>query len=333
MGLEDDDATASLEAAALKAKAHAPGPARPPARAPAPEPDEERTTAFSIADLPPEDDVRPTPSTLVSSKPGAAVRGGAAPIKRNETLALAPSAARAAVQQAQRAPEPEFEDEKTAALSVDDIGKIEAMKAARIAAKAAAAAAAQAPAPKPAAAPKAPAHIEENERTMAVSLDDAIAAVDSAPPKKPSVVKSSQAAHAPAAKGARPAPAAFEDEKTSALSVDDIDKIEAMKAARIASKAAATADAASRGAPVPAKAAAVKASGARSLAKVDLAASEGFIGAIGYAFKHDALETQIEAGKIGRVELDPARKTAGMRNLIIVGGAVGALMLLFGIIF
>gem|GEM_PF-2801318 len=336
MGLDDDESTVSVEAEALKAKVPPPraaAPAQAPARAapapapapraaapraPEPEPDEERTTAFNIADLPPEDEVRPNPSTLVSSKPGAAVRGGAAPAKRNETLALAPSAARAAVQQAHQrsAPAAEPHEDKTVALSMDDVEKIEAMKAARIASKAAAAAGA--PAPKPAAAAKMPAHIDEGERTMAVSLDDAIAAVDSSPPKKPSVVKSSQAAQAPAAKAARPVPVADQNEKTTAMSLDDIDAIDALPARKPSAELAKK---------PPAKATPAKASPARAGAKFDLGASEGFVGAIGYAFKHDALEAKSAAG------LDPARETAGLRNLIFVGGGLAALMLLFGIIW
>jgi len=374
MGLDDDESTVSVAAEALKAKAPppraaapapvraaAPAPVRaaaPAPRAPAPEPEDERTTAFSIADLPPEDEVRPNPSTLVSSKPGAAVRGGAAPAKRNETLALAPSAARAVVQQAKAAAP--IDEDKTTAFSMDDVGKIEAMKAARIAAKAAVAApapidedkttafsmddvgkieamkaariaakagvASPSPAPRPAAAPKPLAHIEENERTMAVSLDDAIAAVDSSPPRKPSVVKSSQAAaqaaasQSPIPKATRPAPVVDQDERTTAMSLDDIDAIDALPPRKAAAEAPA------KGKTLPAKSSPAKAKGARSV-QVDLAASEGFIGDIGYAFKHDALEAQ------GSSALDPDRKSAGMRKLIIVGGGLGALMLLFGILF
>jgi len=319
-----------------------PRPAPRAAAAPAAQYNDEKTTAFSVADLPPEDDHRPAPSTLVgsaASRPGAAVRGGAAPAKRQETLALAPGAARAAMQQAQAKPEA-YDEDKTSAISADDIAKLEAMKAARMAGKPAAAAPVR-PAPKveaydedktaaispedvakleamkaargggKPAAKAPPAQISQDERTVAVPLDDAIAAIEAAPARKPSAAGKPQRAAAPVVS---------QDEKTTAMSIDDIDAIDAAPPRR----AAAMPDTVS---PVKAKAAAGRG------AALDLEASEGFVGAIGYAFKHDALDAQMKAGKVGRVALDPARKAAGIRNLIIVGGGLGALMLLFGIIW
>lgn len=333
MGLDQDESTVSVEASSIRPSAArpapAPAPAPRPAARPAPQPvDEEKTTAFNLADLPPEDDVRAAPSTFVggASKPGAAVRGGAAPAKRNETLALAPSAVRA------RAPMPAPDEEKTSALSLDDIERIDAQPR---------------PPQKPAAlAPKAagklPVQIEESERTMAVPLDDAIAAIDAAPQKKPVAARIAPKAAEPAEGG---------DEKTTAMTEDDIARLEEMKRQKLAAKAAAAA-AAAEGSPSGLRAAAgaqtpevasppkakpvakAAAGGAKAaFGKVDLAASEGFIGAVGYAFKHDALEQQMAEGKIAQAPLDSDKKTAGMRNLIIIGGALATLMVVFGIIW
>ncbi|MBL8784143.1 MAG: hypothetical protein JNJ59_04495, partial [Deltaproteobacteria bacterium] len=298
LGMLEDEATVSMDARALKAQA-----------AKAASFDEEKTSAFNVADLPPEDDEpkRAPQKTLLghpAPKPGAAVRGGAAPVKRSETLALAPQAAKQAIQSAQSRSSASvgFDEEKTSALSLDDIDKIDALpaKAApKVAARSAAAVSfddektsalslddidkidalpSKAPPAKPSALKAAPKQIEESEKTMAVPLDDAIAAIDrGGPSRKPAAVASRGLADA-----------GFQEEKTTAMSLDDIDAIVDAPKKAAAPQAAL---------PARAKAAQAKAPAAKA---ADIPTGEGFLGSIAYVFQHDALEARMKAGKTPR---------------------------------
>ena len=306
MGLDENDATVSVDGGALRARAAA--------RAAV---DEEKTTAFNVADLPPDDEPkRPAQKTLLGhpapkATGGAAVRGGAAPVRRAETQAIAPSMTRGGA----RAPAPHFDDEKTSALSLDDIEKIDSGSASGRTDAASSRSARGFPPPqeeKTAAMSlddidkidmrptpqrgggKAPAHIAQDEKTMAVSLDD-IDRIDAAPRR------GGRAASAPELE-------AMQEEKTTAMSLDDIDKIEARPAAF-----------SKRADPAPSKAPArAKALGGQT--------PDGFLGAIAYVFQADARQERGE-------RIDEAKKAAGLRNLIFVGGAAAALMLAIGFIF
>jgi len=313
-GLAEDEATVSVDSAAIKARAAA--------RAPAHDDGEEKTMAFNVADLPPDDEPKRTPQkTLLghpAPKPGAAVRGGAAPIKRQDTLAIAPPS------RSRPAPAPEVDDEKTSAISLDDIEKIDAAPAR--------------PAPKPAAkspppqeertmamslddvdkidmrptpqrggAPKKPAQLEQDEKTMAVSLDD-IDRIDAAPKRASARIPSKAEIEA------------MQEERTTAMSLDDVDRIDANLAKRKA-EAASQAPAGN----LPARARAAQASKALS-SLGSSAAGEGFVGSIGYLFQADSLAANGQA-------VDNSKKAAGLRNLIISGGAIAALMLAIGFIF
>jgi hypothetical protein len=303
MGLDENEATVSVSSAAIKARAAA-KPAADNYDA------DEKTTAFSLADLPPEDDAhdakRPAQKTLLGhpapkAAGGAAVRGGAAPARRAETQAIAPSMSRPAP----KAPAPHFDDEKTSALSLDDIDKIDAAPA-RPAAK-------FSPPPQeekttamsldeidkidmrptPQRGQKGAAtHLAQDEKTMAVSLDD-IDKIDAAPRR-----------------AAGRAQELAQDEKTTAMSLDDVGKIDA--AGPVFSKRA---EAPKAQAPQRAKAAAAPAQ-----------TPDGFLGSIAYLFQADARKARGEA-------VDDAKKSAGLRNLIVVGGAAAALMLAIGFIF
>lgn len=303
MGLEEDEATVSVSSAALKARA---------ATRPAPDYDsDEKTTAFNVADLPPEDDAhdakRPAQKTLLGhpapkATGGAAVRGGAAPVRRAETQAIAPSMSRPAP----KAPAPHYDDEKTSALSLDDIDKIDAAPA-RPAAK-------FAPPPQeektmamsldeinkidvrptPQKGQKgAPTHLGQDEKTMAVSLDD-IDKIDAAPRRAAARVQE-----------------VAQDEKTTAMSLDDIDKIDAAPRPATFSKRA---DAPKAQAPQ------------RARAGAPAQTPDGFLGNIAYLFQADARKARGEA-------VDDGKKAAGLRNLIAVGGAAAVLMVVIGFIF
>lgn len=307
MGLNEDEATVSVDAGAIRARAAA--------KAAVHEDADEKTTAFNLADLPPEDaePKRAAQKTLLghpAPKPGgAAVRGGAAPagIRRQETQAIAPSMARPAP----RAPAPHFDDEKTSALSLDDVEKIDAAPP-RPAAK-------HSPPPQEErtmamslddvdridmrptpqrGGKQAPAHIAQDEKTMAVSLDD-IDKIDAAPRR--------------AVGRAAAAMEAAQEEKTTAMSLDDVDKIDGNLAKRKAE------------APRAAQAAG-KAPQRATAGRATSQTPDGFLGSIAYLFQGDAREARGES-------VDAGKKAAGLRNLIVVGGAAAALMLVIGFIF
>ena len=351
LGLDSDEATVSVDADAIRAKASlrpAP-PARPQPARPAPaaaEEVEEKTTAFRVEDLPPheEEPKRPPQKTLLghpAPKPGAAVRGAPAPAKRQETVALAkaPIAAAAAPDDGEattamnmddmlarietdNAPAEEEADEKTSALSLDDIASLEEGRAKmqRQAAAMAAGGARPAPAaakpapvrPAPAAKPApAPVAIAEDERTMAVSLEDMPAPVRRAPAKA-----------APAARA--PAPEPVEDDM---VEVEEVAPPTKFKAKPAPGKAA-------PGAAKPGMKPAAKAAGggkfrAPAASSADVPSGEGFVGAIRYALAYGGLEAQMEAGVIPQQDLDSGRKKQGFINLIIVGGSLAVLMTVF----
>ncbi|MFO0748991.1 MAG: hypothetical protein U1F43_25495 [Myxococcota bacterium] len=366
----EDESTVSVDANTIRAKAAA-------RSAPAPE-DSEKTTAFRVDDLPPEDDAtaRGPQKTLLGHpvpRPGAAVRGGAPPVKRQETLAIAPAGRQAAA----AVPQDEDQD-KTSALSLDDVERIDAAPApAKPAPRPAAPAPAPArPAPKPAPAPVP--QYEDQDKTSALSLDD-IDKIDALPARSAAPVAK------PLPKAA-PAPAAEENEKTTAFSLDDLDQIDSApppkKPAAVAAKkqiieesektmavplddaiaaidaapparaqqakrAAAAAQAAqaledddappparrSAAAPAQKRASAGKGGGggaAAALASFD--AAGGFLGNIGYFLTYEGNKAKMDAGLAPQQELDEGARAAGMRNFIILTGAIGALMLVFGII-
>jgi len=314
--LGDDEATVSVDSAAIKARAAA--------RAVIDD-GEERTQAFNVADLPPEDEPKRAPQkTLLghpAPKPGAAVRGGAAPVKRADTLAIAPPAR----------PRPQFsgaavgpgaaDDEKTSAISLDDIGRIDAAPARPAPSFAAKASPPpqeertmamslddvdkidMRPTPQRGGAKK-PFHLEQDEKTQAVSLDD-IDRIDAAPKRASARIPS------------RAELDVMQEERTTAMSLDDVDKIDGNLAKRKAEAKVPVGK-------VPARAG--KAAAAMSSLSASSQSADGFLGAIGYVFKADALAAKGHA-------VDDAKKSAGLRNLIISGGAVAALMLAIGIIW
>ncbi|MCC6624851.1 MAG: hypothetical protein IT385_26615 [Deltaproteobacteria bacterium] len=328
LGMDEpaEEKTMAIDQEAIKAQAAKLAAARAAkaAAAAAPPPDDsEKTTAFRVEDLPPEDEPKRGPQkTLLGHpspqrSPGAAVRGGAQPAKRQETLAIAPGSGKPTA----------YNDDadKTSALSLDDIEKIDAAPprpapAAKAPAAARPAAAPARSAPPPKAAPP------EDEKTTAFSLDD-LDKIDRAPPPKK-----------PAALAAKAVAQIEEGERTVAVPLDDaiaaIDKAPApTRAAAAAARAAAELE--EDDAPPPprrqqaaAPAKAARPAAARAAASADAAmAPDGFFGRIGYYFTADGRAAR------GEGEVDAEAKAAGMRNLIIVGGAIGVLTLVFGIIW
>jgi hypothetical protein len=309
MGLNEDEATVSVDSGAIRARAAA--------KAPVHDDGDEKTSAFNIADLPPEhaqEEIKRQPQKTLLGHPAprtgsAPVRGGAAPApapRRPDVQAVAPASARPAP----RAPAPHYDDEKTSALSLDDIDKIDAAPA-RPAAKAS-------PPPQEErtmamslddvdkidmrptpqrGAKQAPAQIAQDEKTMAVSLDD-IDKIDAAPRRA-------------AGRAAAPVLSA-QEERTTAMSLDDIDKIDSNLAKR-------KADAAVK---APAGKVPQRAMPGRAASQTP----DGFLGSIAYQFQADARAARGEA-------VDESKNAAGLRNLIIVGGAAAALMLVIGFIF
>jgi len=329
---EDHDKTMSVDPEALKAQAAKLAAARAAkaAAAVAPPDDSDKTSAFRLEDLPPEDEPKRGPQKTLLGHPtprggGAAVRGGAQPAKRQETLAIAPGS----VKPGAPAPTAYNDDaDKTSALSLDDIEKIDAAPAPKPAA-AKPAPARPAPAPARSAAPVPRAAPPEDEKTTAFSLDDLDKIDNAPPPKKPAAVAAKAVAHIE------------ESERTVAVPLDDaiaaIDQAPTPKRAAEAQRRAAAAQLEDDDAPpprrqqaAPAKAAARgggKAAAARAAASADaLMSPDGFMGKIGYFFTADGKAAR------GEGEVDSSLKAAGMRNLIIVGGALGVLTLVFGII-
>ncbi len=314
-GLGEDEATVSVDSAAIKARAAAKAVI---------DDGEERTQAFNVADLPPDDEPKRAPQkTLLghpAPKPGAAVRGGAAPVKRADTLAIAPPS-RPRPQFSGAAAGPAADDEKTSAISLDDIGRIDAAPARPAPSFGGKASPPpqeertmamslddvdkidMRPTPQRGGAKK-PAQLEQDEKTQAVSLDD-IDRIDAAPKRASARIPS------------RAELDAMQEEKTTAMSLDDVDKIDANLAKR---KAEAQVPAGK----VPARA--NKAAAAMSSLSASSASADGFLGDIGYLFKADALAAK-------GLAVDDSKKSAGLRNLIISGGIVAALMLAIGIIW
>jgi len=318
--LGEDDATVSVDSSAIKARI-----AQQAAEA---EDDSEKTSAFNVADLPPEDDAPRGPQkTLLghpAPRPGAAVRGGAAPQKRQETLAIAPASMRTAATA--------YEDaDKTSALSLDDIEKIDQLTAPKPAPAPAPAARAPArPAPKPAAA----VDEDEFEKTTAFALDDLDQLAAAPAPKKGSAK-------------AAVVEEEYDEEKT--VAVIDEDAIAAMRAKNMAAQRAKRAAEAAvaevevdeappakkgkelgfKKAATPAK---KVASGGMQL-PMSMDAADGFFGSIGHFLAYDGIVAKQNAGLPIDVEPDPDKKAAGLRNIILVGGVLIALMVVFGLVW
>jgi hypothetical protein len=342
LGLDADESTVAADGAGLRARA---------AAMPA---DDEKTTAFNLADLPPDDEPRRSAQKTLLGYPGQRggppVRGGAsAPAPRpaappafeeekTQAMSVADIAKIDALppRPAKPAP-PAFEEEKTTAMSIADIAKIDDLPPRPAAKPPATPARPQAAPPPPRApAPARPAQIAEEERTMAVNLDDfarhdagrpgarpAAQPVDDErtmavnledmrpkePPRKPAAIAKASA-QAPAPRAA--AVAEVSDEKTTAMSLDDLEKLDTLMPRRRAEAAA------------PARSEAP----AAGTAGPEMADGEGFAGSIAYALQHDAVEAKGSGAR-----LDAGRKAAGMRNLIIVGAAIAIVITVVGIIW
>jgi hypothetical protein len=231
---------------------------------------------MSLADIDKIDALPPRPAP----KPGLAPGARPAPAQQSAAPAAKPAPA--------RPPAHIAEDERTMAVNLDDLAKVEAARTGGPS--------------RPM-----PSHIAEDERTMAVNLDDV--KLNELPRKPAALAKA--AAKAPA----RAPDAELSDEKTTAMSLDDIEKLEVALPRRRAEAAPAQA---------PAKQAA---------RGPEMSEEAGFGGDIAYALEHDAVEAQLASGKASGVGLDAGRRAAGYRNLIIVGVAVAAIITVVGLIW
>lgn len=143
------------------------------------------------------------------------------------------------------------------------------------------------------------------------------------------------------------------DEKTSAMSLDEIEQLEASKKARMVAKATPSADligandkthavtvadvrdAFAAPAPKPAApkatATAASAPGSKS-GKFEVPSKDGFFGAIQYFFSFHAIKARADRGEIPRSAVDSAAAQKGLINTAVIGGGILVLTLVAGLL-
>lgn len=226
------------------------------------------------------------------------------------------------------------DDEKTAAFNIDDlplddapparqpqrtlVGHPVSPKAARPA-PTRSAPVRSAPVRSGSAAPAAPAEATPDEATQAMDMSAMLAAVDD-----------------------------DGDEKTAAISLDEIQAMNAV-AARPRGKAAEAADligandktlAMQLDKPIeelaapsaPPKAAAAKVGKAANAASTEVPSADGLMGSIAYFFQSGAIRARVERGELPKSAYDEAAAKKGLVNTAIIGGGVLALTLVAGLL-